>query len=229
MKKASLLLAAAVALAISPASRPAEEALHRHRRDRRRVLPARRRARERARRRRSRGWRRPPRSRARRWTTSSSSAPGRPTSLSRSVTPPRTASTGSASSRRRSRSRTLAVLYANKSQWVTVEGTGVNRMQDLKGRRIATGAPGSGTEIIAHPHPRGVRPQPGQGRDAREALRRGVGERAQGPEDRRVLLVGRRPDRRGDGPRRDAGHEDQAPRPRRRASRSSCRSTGRST
>ena len=45
--------------------------------------------------------------------------------------------------------RTLAVLYANKSQWVTVEGTGVNRMQDLKGRRIATGAPGSGTEMIA--------------------------------------------------------------------------------
>lgn len=45
--------------------------------------------------------------------------------------------------------RTIAVLYANKSQWVTVEGTGVNRIQDLKGRRIATGAPGSGTEIIA--------------------------------------------------------------------------------
>jgi hypothetical protein len=45
--------------------------------------------------------------------------------------------------------RALAVIYANKSQWVTVEGTGVNRMQDLKGRRIATGAPGSGTEVIA--------------------------------------------------------------------------------
>ncbi len=45
--------------------------------------------------------------------------------------------------------RALAVLYANKSQWVTVEGTGVQKMQDLKGRRIATGAPGSGTEIIA--------------------------------------------------------------------------------
>lgn len=45
--------------------------------------------------------------------------------------------------------RAIAVLYANKSQWVTVEGTGVNRMQDLKGKRIATGAPGSGTEIIA--------------------------------------------------------------------------------
>jgi uncharacterized protein len=45
--------------------------------------------------------------------------------------------------------RAVAVLYANKSQWVTVEGTGVERMQDLKGKRIATGAPGSGTETIA--------------------------------------------------------------------------------
>jgi len=45
--------------------------------------------------------------------------------------------------------RALAVLYANKSQWVTVEGTGINKMEDLKGKRISTGAPGSGTEIIA--------------------------------------------------------------------------------
>jgi TRAP transporter TAXI family solute receptor len=45
--------------------------------------------------------------------------------------------------------RSIAVIYANKSQWVTVEGTGVSRMQDLKGKRIATGAPGSGTEVIA--------------------------------------------------------------------------------
>ena len=45
--------------------------------------------------------------------------------------------------------RALAVVYANKSQWVSVEGTGITRIQDLKGRRIATGAPGSGTEIIA--------------------------------------------------------------------------------
>lgn len=43
----------------------------------------------------------------------------------------------------------LAVIYANKSQWVTAEGTGIQKMQDLKGRRISTGAPGSGTEIIA--------------------------------------------------------------------------------
>lgn len=45
--------------------------------------------------------------------------------------------------------RSLAVLYANKSQWVTVQGTGIESMRELKGRRIATGAPGSGTEIIA--------------------------------------------------------------------------------
>jgi hypothetical protein len=45
--------------------------------------------------------------------------------------------------------RAIAVLYANKSQWVTVEGSGVTKMQDLKGRRISTGAPGSGTEVIA--------------------------------------------------------------------------------
>jgi TRAP transporter TAXI family solute receptor len=45
--------------------------------------------------------------------------------------------------------RALAVLYANKSQWVTIEGTGIQKMHDLKGRRVGTGAPGSGTEIIA--------------------------------------------------------------------------------
>ncbi len=45
--------------------------------------------------------------------------------------------------------RSIAVLYANKSQWVTVEGTGIEKMQDLKGKRISTGAPGSGTEVIA--------------------------------------------------------------------------------
>jgi uncharacterized protein len=45
--------------------------------------------------------------------------------------------------------RSIAVLYANKSQWVTVEGSGIEKMQDLKGKRISTGAPGSGTETIA--------------------------------------------------------------------------------
>src|SRR6267142_1893044 len=45
--------------------------------------------------------------------------------------------------------RSIAVLYANKSQWVTEEGRGIEEMQDLKGKRISTGAPGSGTETIA--------------------------------------------------------------------------------
>jgi TRAP transporter TAXI family solute receptor len=45
--------------------------------------------------------------------------------------------------------RAIAVIYTNESHWVTVEGSGVEKMADLKGKRIATGAPGSGTEVIA--------------------------------------------------------------------------------
>jgi len=45
--------------------------------------------------------------------------------------------------------RALAVIYSNESHWVSVDGTGIQNMADLKGRRIATGAPGSGTEVIA--------------------------------------------------------------------------------
>jgi len=45
--------------------------------------------------------------------------------------------------------RTIAVLYANKTQVVTVEGKKIEKMSDLRGKRISTGAPGSGTELIA--------------------------------------------------------------------------------
>ncbi len=45
--------------------------------------------------------------------------------------------------------RTLMVLYPNRTQVVTVEGTGINSLQDLKGKRISVGSPGSGTEILA--------------------------------------------------------------------------------
>jgi len=45
--------------------------------------------------------------------------------------------------------RAIAVLYANKTQVVTVQGRGIEKMGDLKGKRISTGAPGSGTELIA--------------------------------------------------------------------------------
>jgi TRAP transporter TAXI family solute receptor len=45
--------------------------------------------------------------------------------------------------------RALAVIYTNQSHWVTVDGSGIEKMADLKGKRIATGAAGSGTEVIA--------------------------------------------------------------------------------
>lgn len=45
--------------------------------------------------------------------------------------------------------RTLLVLYPNRTHVVTVEGTGINTMADLKGKRVSVGSPGSGTEILA--------------------------------------------------------------------------------
>lgn len=45
--------------------------------------------------------------------------------------------------------RTLAVLYPNHMHVVTVEGTGITKMSDLKGKRVSTGSPGSATEVMA--------------------------------------------------------------------------------
>ncbi len=45
--------------------------------------------------------------------------------------------------------RTLMVLYPNKMHVVTIEGTGISKLSDLKGKRVSTGSPGSGTEIMA--------------------------------------------------------------------------------
>jgi TRAP transporter TAXI family solute receptor len=45
--------------------------------------------------------------------------------------------------------RALMVLYPNRMHVVTVEGTGINRMSDLKGKRVSTGAPESATEVMA--------------------------------------------------------------------------------
>ena len=45
--------------------------------------------------------------------------------------------------------RTVAVLYPNNMHVVTVEGKGIDKVTDLKGKRVSTGAPGSGTEIMA--------------------------------------------------------------------------------
>jgi TRAP transporter TAXI family solute receptor len=45
--------------------------------------------------------------------------------------------------------RTLMILYPNRMHVVTVEGKGVNKMADLKGKRVSTGSPGSATEVMA--------------------------------------------------------------------------------
>ena len=45
--------------------------------------------------------------------------------------------------------RALAVMYSNLMQVVTLEGNGITKFADLKGKRLSTGAPGSGTEIFA--------------------------------------------------------------------------------
>ena len=45
--------------------------------------------------------------------------------------------------------RALVVMYPNLMQVVTLEGNGITNFTDLKGKRLSTGAPGSGTEIFA--------------------------------------------------------------------------------
>jgi uncharacterized protein len=45
--------------------------------------------------------------------------------------------------------RTIAALYPNYLQIVTTTKTGIKTLDDLKGKRVAVGAPGSGTEISA--------------------------------------------------------------------------------
>ena len=45
--------------------------------------------------------------------------------------------------------RTLMVLYPNRMQAVTIDGNGINRISDLKGKRVSTGSAGSATEVMA--------------------------------------------------------------------------------
>src|SRR5207244_11905891 len=45
--------------------------------------------------------------------------------------------------------RTLMVLYPNRMHVVTVEGMGIEKMSDLKGKRVSTGAPGRAAEVMA--------------------------------------------------------------------------------
>jgi TRAP transporter TAXI family solute receptor len=45
--------------------------------------------------------------------------------------------------------KTLMVLYPNRMHVVSLEGRGVAKMADLKGKRVSTGSPGSATEVMA--------------------------------------------------------------------------------
>ena len=45
--------------------------------------------------------------------------------------------------------RTLMVLYPNRMHVVTIEATGIEKLSDLKGKRVSTGSPGSATEVMA--------------------------------------------------------------------------------
>ena len=45
--------------------------------------------------------------------------------------------------------KTLMILYPNRMHVVSVEGRGVAKMADLKGKRVSTGSPGSATEVMA--------------------------------------------------------------------------------
>ena len=111
--------------------------------------------------------------------------------------------------------QTLLVVYPNRMHVVTVEGTGIETMADLKGKRVSTGSPGGATEVMA------FRVIEAAGLDKDKDMKRerlGCGrirQRHQGPQDRRVLLGRRHPDRGGDRSRGHAGHEDEADRPRR--------------
>src|SRR6059058_77775 len=45
--------------------------------------------------------------------------------------------------------RTLLIMYPNRMHVVTIEGSGINTMKELKGKRVSTGSGGSATEVMA--------------------------------------------------------------------------------
>ncbi|MGQ0524513.1 MAG: TAXI family TRAP transporter solute-binding subunit [Betaproteobacteria bacterium] len=79
--------------------------------------------------------------------------------------------------------RTLMILYTNIMHVVTVEGTGISTMKDLKGKRVSTGSPGSATEVMA------FRLIEAAGLDKDRDMRRerlGVSESANAMKDRKI-------------------------------------------
>src|SRR6266850_1134684 len=79
--------------------------------------------------------------------------------------------------------RTLMVMYPNRMHVVSIEGSGVARMADLKGKRVSTGSGGSATEVMA------FRVIEAAGLDKDKDLRRerlGVAESVNAIKDRKI-------------------------------------------
>jgi TRAP transporter TAXI family solute receptor len=79
--------------------------------------------------------------------------------------------------------RTLMILYPNRMHVVTIEGTGITKMADLKGKRVSTGSGGSATEVM------GFRVIEAAGLDKDKDIKRerlGVAESANALKDRKI-------------------------------------------
>src|SRR5215470_4793492 len=79
--------------------------------------------------------------------------------------------------------RTLMVLYPNRLQVVTIDGTGISKLSDIKGRRVSTGSPGSGVEVVA------LRVLEAMGLDAKKDIKQerlGASESANAIKDRKI-------------------------------------------
>jgi TRAP transporter TAXI family solute receptor len=79
--------------------------------------------------------------------------------------------------------KTLMVMYPNRMHVVTIEGTGINTMADLKGKRVSTGSPGSATEVM------GFRVIEAAGLDKDKDMRRerlGVAESVNAIKDKKI-------------------------------------------
>ena len=79
--------------------------------------------------------------------------------------------------------RTLMVLYPNRMQIVTVDGTGINKLSDIRGKRVSTGSAGSGVEVVA------LRVLEAMGLDAKKDFKQerlGASESASAIKDRKL-------------------------------------------
>jgi uncharacterized protein len=79
--------------------------------------------------------------------------------------------------------RALAVMYPNHMHVVSVDGTGITKVEDMKGKRVSTGSPGSATEVYA------LRVIEAAGLDSEKDMRRerlGVAESVNALKDRKI-------------------------------------------